>query len=523
MSWARSERLACAAVALAAGLAVGLAGCSLSLTEQTSCASDDECQTRFGGDYACGEDGFCFSDSTLCTSDLECRQRAGSWAQSCVDQRCAALDVPDNCTLTYPADLLTGAGHEERVVFGNLMDRSLATHEARENSARLAAVLANGAEGLAAGPYGLVFCNIEPADRGNADQRREVAVSSARWLVEQAHVPAIVGPASSGDTQAVFSEVADDGALVISPSATSPALTTLDNVSPTDDAPGLLWRTAAPDSFQGTTLSEDITARSVTNVGVVFQAGAYGDGLSDVVGTRLAAAGVSVQLFSYSDAADRGAAILAARDSTNTDIIFVSSSTTDGVAFLNSVASDAGTAWDGRVLLMTDSAGNQDLLDGVLPANQAVFAQVRGTRPQPASGLIYDRFVVDYTSEYGSDVTALTFTANAYDAAMMLIAATGFASAQADGITGLNLARGLRRLSDTAGSPLELYGSNIPAIHRQLGMGNRVNINGASGPLDYDLSIEETEAPVEVWTVIDCGAGPEFAVIDVGAPAPACP
>lgn len=506
----------------ALALGVVLASCSLSLTERDSCQMDDDCQSRFGADFSCGTDGFCVQDGELCATDLECRTSAGTWAVSCIEERCQPLTVPENCELTYPADLLTSPDRANTIVFGNLMDRTLATHDAREKSARLAALASNGAEGLPEGPFGLVFCDIQPADAGDSMQRQENAVRSAEWLSNFAHVPAIVGPASSGDTQAVFSAVSDAGTLVISPSATSPALTALDNVSPTDESPGLLWRTAPPDSLQGATMAMDLIGRSATAVDIIFQSGAYGDGLSDVLATALQASGVTVQLLSYNDSTDRGGAILSARDSGNPDVVFISSSTSEAVGFLNAVGGDGGMLWDARTLVLPDAAGNADLLNDVEASNRAVFDQVRGTRPAPASGVIYDRFVVDYTGEYGNDVTQFTFTANAYDAAMMLIGATGWAAGQADGITGTTIAQGLRRMSEESSPELDLIGSNIPAIQRQLAMGNRVNVNGASGPLDYNLDTEETVAPIEVWTVTDCGEL-EFAVVDVGAARPACP
>lgn len=498
------------------------ASCSLSLTEPQSCQSDGDCQSRFGPDFSCGGDGFCVQDGELCSTDLECRMSAGTWATSCIEERCQPLTVPESCTLTYPADLLSSPDRVDTVVFGNLMDRSLATHDAREKSARLAALLANGAEGLGQGPYGFIFCDIQPADAGDSTQRQQNAVAAAEWLTSAAHVPAIVGPASSGDTQAVFSAVSAAGTLVISPSATSPALTALDNVSPTDEEPGLLWRTAPPDSLQGATMAMDILARGAAEVDIIFQSGAYGDGLSDVLATTLRESSVAVRLLSYDDSTDRGAAILTARDTASTDVVFISSSTSEAVGFLNAVASDAGMQWEGRTLVLPDAAGNADLLTDVEPANRAVFEQVRGTRPAPASGVIYDRFVVDYTGEYGTDVTQFTFTANAYDAAMMIIGATGWAATRPEGVTGTTIAQGLRRMSDDSGPDLDLIGSNIPAIQRQLAMGNRVDVNGASGPLDYDLATEETVAPIEVWTITDCGSL-EFEVVDVGAARPACP
>ena len=93
--------------------------------------------------------------------------------------------------------------------------------------------------------------------------------------IEVEGVSAIVGPLASGVTIAVTESVAAPaGVVVISPSATSPGITTVD-----DD--GFLFRSTTSDAAQGVVLAQLAADEGIDNVGVVYLNGAYGQGLAD--------------------------------------------------------------------------------------------------------------------------------------------------------------------------------------------------------------------------------------------------
>ena len=100
-------------------------------------------------------------------------------------------------------------------------------------------------------------------------------VEEARRLVEVEGVHAIVGPLSSTVALAVSESVTRDaGVPVISPSATSPAL------SAADDG-GFLFRSTISDAAQGVILADLAADEGYDNVAVMFINDAYGQGLAD--------------------------------------------------------------------------------------------------------------------------------------------------------------------------------------------------------------------------------------------------
>lgn len=101
------------------------------------------------------------------------------------------------------------------------------------------------------------------------------ATAAAQKLVTSDHVNAIVGGDCSGVTGAVLQSVArPNGIVMISPSATSPALTTAK-----DD--GLFFRTAPSDARQGVVMAQTILKRGYKSVALTYTNNDYGKGLAD--------------------------------------------------------------------------------------------------------------------------------------------------------------------------------------------------------------------------------------------------
>ena len=112
------------------------------------------------------------------------------------------------------------------------------------------------------------------------------ATSAAEGLVSQG-VTAIMGADCSGVTGAILSNVAvPNGVPMISPSATSPGLTTAEDN-------GLFFRTAPSDARGGEVLA-DITADKVSSVAITYVNTDYGVGLADVYEAAAIARGIEV-------------------------------------------------------------------------------------------------------------------------------------------------------------------------------------------------------------------------------------
>jgi len=101
------------------------------------------------------------------------------------------------------------------------------------------------------------------------------ATSAAERLVTSDKVAAIMGADCSGVTTAIANNVAvPNGVTMISPSATSPALTTIEDK-------GFFFRTAPSDARQGQVLAQVVMDRGIDKVAVTYTNNDYGKGLSD--------------------------------------------------------------------------------------------------------------------------------------------------------------------------------------------------------------------------------------------------
>ena len=113
------------------------------------------------------------------------------------------------------------------------------------------------------------------------------ATAAAEGVVSQG-VAAIMGADCSGVTGAIASNVAvPNGVVMISPSATSPGLTTLDDK-------GFFFRTAPSDARGGQILADITKDRKVKSVAITYTNNDYGKGLADVYEAAVKAHGIKV-------------------------------------------------------------------------------------------------------------------------------------------------------------------------------------------------------------------------------------
>ncbi len=113
------------------------------------------------------------------------------------------------------------------------------------------------------------------------------ATSAAEFLINQG-ATAIMGADCSGVTGAILSNVAvPNGVPMISPSATSPALTTAEDN-------GLFFRTAPSDARGGEVLADITSDRGITSVAITYVNTDYGVVLADVYEAAAQARGIEV-------------------------------------------------------------------------------------------------------------------------------------------------------------------------------------------------------------------------------------
>jgi ABC-type branched-subunit amino acid transport system substrate-binding protein len=458
--------------------------CSLGGVDHAECDTNRECSAAFGLGSVCESDGLC-----------------------------GAPQTHPRCTSSFPADLFSDVEkHRDTIVFGTLFDQQNETHRARQSSIQLAVKQINLEGGIDGRQLGLVFCSIEPGLGDTTETTLDGAIAAATYLTRTLEVDALLGPAGSGDVSGVFQSVRPSGTFLISPSATSPALTEIDEVMPSDERPGLLWRTAPPDSVQGQTIAADMVARGITRVAVISQSGAYGEGLRSVFQASFPQ---TAELRVFSNVNQLSEAITAVGSSNAEEVLFIASAQDDVVTFLNAAATNAG--FSTKSIFLTDSAATQDTIERGAPA---LFPRIRGTRPRPldTSDPVNSTFVASYAAEYGSDVQPFSFTSHAYDMTWMAALGASWALLREGELTGLNIAKGLRHLSES--QELALIPSAWGAALQRFRNGESINIRGASGNLDYSPTTEETTGPIDVWTIDTTATPPRIIAESQSLPPP---
>ncbi|WP_425046447.1 ABC transporter substrate-binding protein [Primorskyibacter sp. S87] len=116
------------------------------------------------------------------------------------------------------------------------------------------------------------------------------ATAAAERLVTSDKVDGIMGADCSGVTGAILSNVAvPNGVVMISPSATSPGLSSAEDN-------GLFFRTAPSDARQGVVMTEVLMEEGIKEVAVTYTNNDYGKGLADSFQAAYEAAGGSVTI-----------------------------------------------------------------------------------------------------------------------------------------------------------------------------------------------------------------------------------
>lgn len=434
---------------------------------------------------ACAET---FSEGDLChATDPTCAPGAG-------DQDDGLPAAPDDllaapCLTLYGAESAEEALGDDYVIFGTIFPKSGGLADFgpdMERAVVLAAEEINQAGGILGTKIAILACDSATSSY--------TSVAAAEHLTQVAKVPAIIGPAASGNVIEVFTQVAKDAdTLVVGPSGTSPAITNmLDN--------DLLWRTVPSDAIQGGAVAQMILAAGFDRVAVYNRNDAYGAGLRDGVVDVLCADLSSCTEDRYFNVTwDPGDDVydfdLPGLASFDPQVIVLIAFPDDAGAQLMNAASGQGH----QRFILTDGM-KADALGAEpepLVSDPVSLCQTIATAPAGPSGSIYDGFEDRFESAWGH--TPGLFTSTAYDALYVIALAAVTARASGAAITGPNLAAGLKRLS---GGAEHSPGSNgfIDATAKLAATdGATIDYVGASGALDFDPDTGEAPGPVEAF------------------------
>ena len=243
------------------------------------------------------------------------------------------------------------------------------------------------------------------ADSGCIDNG--LATSNAERLIAEG-VNGIVGADCSGVTGAVLQNVAiPNGMVMISPSATSPGLTTMDDN-------GLFFRTSPSDAREGEVMAEILMERGVKSIALTYTNNDYGKGLADAIETSFKAAGGEVTIVAaHEDGKADYSAEVGALASAGGDLLVVAGYLDQGGAGIIKGALDAG-AWE--VFGLPGGMIGENLPNTIGPDLNGSYGQIAGSE-----GTGIETFV-KMAEEAGFDGTS-PYTPESYDAAALFLLA----------------------------------------------------------------------------------------------------
>jgi len=289
------------------------------------------------------------------------------------------------------------------------------------------------------------------------------ATAAAERLVNSDGVVAIMGADCSGVTGAIAKNVgAPNGVAMISPSATSPGLSSIDDN-------GVFFRTAPSDARQGVVLANIVMARGIDTVAVTYTNNDYGKGLADAFATAYRAVGgtITMEAAHEDGKADYSAEVGALSASGASELVVLGYVDQGGRGIIQA-SLDSG-AFD-RFILADGMIGDSLLdVDGGI---EGTFGTLPGSESEGAA--MFEALA----AAAGQDGSA-PYAAQAYDAgALLALAMQAAGSADRAGI--------VANISNVANAPGEIILPGELAKGLQiLADGGQVNYEGATN-VEFD-------------------------------------
>ncbi len=371
-------------------------------------------------------------------------------------------------------ETLTGGG--DPLIIGHLSNFQ-SYENTHYNAVALAAAHFNLAGGVNGSPVVVISRNT------SLDKAHGVQV--VRKLVEENGPVAFVGPPSSVMTIAIAESVNVPGKRAqISPSATSPAITELED----DD---FVFRTAVSDRMQGVVLANLAWEVGYDRVGVMHIDDPYGQGLADQFEETFTALGGTVAKVSH-------------QLGKSTYIPELERAKAGGSQALVPISHEADTqtyvreALDGGYFdkfLLVDASKNVELLEAI---GWEALESSMGTSPgSPPDRQQSRAFYGAYADYYDVEPQSEAFVAESYDATVVIALAAAKAGSVTDPVA---IRDALRSVSNPPG---EIVGPGVEGIMRALALiadDEDVNYEGASGAVDFDEN-GDVAGTIEIWKV----------------------
>ena len=203
------------------------------------------------------------------------------------------------------------------------------------------------------------------------------ATSAAERLITSDRVAGIMGADCSGVTTAIANNVAiPNGVTMVSPSATSPALTDIDDN-------GYFFRTAPSDARGGQILAQTVVERGISKVAVTYTNNDYGKGLADSFSSAFTALGgeVTIDAAHEDGKGDYSAEVAALSASGANELVVIGYLDQGGRGIIQS-SIDTGAF---STFVLSDGMIGQSLIDNIDGDLSGSFGTIAGSNTEGAA------------------------------------------------------------------------------------------------------------------------------------------
>jgi branched-chain amino acid transport system substrate-binding protein len=353
--------------------------------------------------------------------------------------------------------LMAGAAAAEDVKIGILIGftgpiESLTGHMANAAEAAMAEV---NASGKAKNNYISVRGDDTCTDAA-------AAVAATERAVTAEGVKGIIGGDCSGVTRAMLTNVAmPNGIVMVSPSATSPALTN-------DPDNGLFFRTAPSDAREGEVMADILTEKGVKSIALTYSNSDYGKGLAESIAAAFTAKGGVVTInAAHDDGKADYSAEVAALAAAGGDLLVVAGYLDQGGKGIIQASLDTGAF--SQFGLPGGMVGDS-LPAAIGPALDGSYGQVAQS-DSPGAAILAD---MGKANDPAYDATS-PYTMESYDAAALIMLAM-----EASGSTDSNVYK--EKIMEIANGPAD--GSGVKILPGELG--KALELIAAGTAIDYD-------------------------------------
>jgi branched-chain amino acid transport system substrate-binding protein len=287
-----------------------------------------------------------------------------------------------------------------------------------------------------------------------------VATAAAERLITVEKVDGIVGAVCSGTTRAALTNVAlPNGMVMISPSATSPALST-------DEDNGLFFRTSPSDAREGVVMAEILMEKGIKSIALTYSNTDYGKGLAEAIANAYTGMGGTITInAAHEDGKADYTAEVAALAAAGGDILVVAGYLDGGGKGIIQAALDTGAF---TTFGLPGGMVGDSLPAAIGPGLDGSFGQVAQSDSGGAA------ILTEIGKANGWDATS-PYTMESYDAAALIMLAM-----QAAGSTDPAAYKG--KVMDVANGPGEkILPGELAKGLELLAAGTDIDYDGASG------------------------------------------